>query len=136
MDVKFAFEDVGKIFLGRVYRPIAKVSLKALSSDLWTDTWMVVDTGADFTILPRHLAQKLRVSLEKDCVKDETFGVGGEQAIYLCKQKIKAKIGKLERNIPLAFFDSNDVPALLGRLGFLETFDTEFLKKHVVVFKD
>lgn len=26
-------------------------------------------------------------------------------------------------------------PELLGRLGFLETFDTEFLKSHMVVFK-
>lgn len=97
---------------------------------------MVVDTGADFTILPRHLVQKLRISLEKDCIKDQTFGVGGEQAIYLCKQRIKAKIGDIERDVPLAFFDNNEVPALLGRLGFLETIDTEFLKKHVVVFKE
>lgn len=135
MDVKFPFENVGKIFFGQVHRPIAKVSLKAITVDIWTDTWMVVDTGADFTILPRHLAQKLRISLKHDCVKDETFGVGGEQVIYLCKQKIKAKVGHIERDISLAFFDSNEVPALLGRLGFLETFDTEFLKSHVVVFR-
>lgn len=135
MDVKFPFEDVGKSLFGTVYRPIAKVSLKALTLDIWTDTWMVVDTGADFTILPRHLAGKLRISLEKDCVKDETFGVGGEQVIYLCKRKVKARIGDLERDIPLALIDSNEVPALLGRLGFLETFDTEFLKSHVVIFK-
>lgn len=135
MDVKFPFENTGKIFFGQVHRPVAKVSLKALSHDLWADAWMVVDTGADFTILPRHLAQKLRVSLEKDCFKDTTFGVGGEQTIYLCKQRIQAKIGDIERHVPLAFLDSNEVPALLGRLGFLETFDTEFLKSHVVVFK-
>lgn len=97
---------------------------------------MVVDTGADFTILPRYLAEDLHISLERDCVKDETFGVGGEQAIYLYKQKIKAKIGDVEKDIPLAFFDNNEVPALLGRLGFLETFDTEFLKEHWVVFRE
>lgn len=135
MDVRFPFEDVGKGFFGTIYRPVAKVSLKALSHDIWTDTWMVVDTGADFTILPRHLAGKLRISLEKDCIKDTTFGVGGEQAIYLCKHKIAAKVGYIARNIPLAFFDSNEVPALLGRLGFLETFDSEFLRSHVAVFK-
>ena len=136
MGVTFPFENVGKSFFGTIYRPVAKVSFKALTLDIWTDTWMVIDTGADFTILPRHLSQKLRVSLERDCVKDETFGVGGEQVIYLCKQKIKAKIGDIKRDVPLAFFDSSEVPALLGRLGFLETFDTEFLKSHVVVFKD
>lgn len=135
MAVKFSFEDVGKSFFGTVYRPVAKVSLQSFEHDIWVDSWMIVDTGADFTILPRHLAQKLRISLEHDCLKDETFGVGGEQVIYLCKQKIRAKIGDIERDIPLAFFDGNEVPALLGRLGFLETFDTEFLKNRTVVFK-
>lgn len=136
MDVKFPFEHVGKSFFGNVYRPVAKVSLRSLRDEIWTDTWMVVDSGADFTILPRHLAAKLRISLEDDCIKDTTFGVGGERAIYLCKQKVKAKLGSLSRDIPLAFIDSNEVPALLGRLGFLETFNTEFLKNHVVSFKD
>ena len=97
---------------------------------------MVVDTGADYTILPRHFSEKVRISLENDCFKDTTFGIGGEQAVYFFKKKVKAKIGQLERDIPLAFLDSNEIPALLGRLGFLETFNTEFLKTHFVVFKE
>lgn len=136
MDVKFPFEDAGKGIFGHIYRPVAKVTLKSPSIDKFVHIWMVVDTGADYTILPRHFSKKLRISLEKDCVKDTTLGVGGEQTVYFCKRKIRAKIGPLERDIPLAFLDSNEVPALLGRLGFLETFDTEFLKTHLVVFKD
>lgn len=135
MDVKFSFEDAGRSYFGRVFRPIAKVSLQSPTNALWADAWMVVDTGADFTILPRYLSKDLEISLERDCVKDTTAGVGGQRTIYLVKSKIKARIGSLERMIPLAFIDTNEVPALLGRLGFLETFDTEFLKSHVVVFK-
>lgn len=135
MDVKFPFENVGKSFFGQIFRPVAKVSLKSIKINAWTETWMVVDTGADFTILPRYLTEDLGISIENDCVKDSTFGVGGEQTIYLCKRKVNAKIGSLKRDIPLAFFDSSEVPALLGRLGFLETFDTEFLKKHILIFK-
>lgn len=135
MDVKFPFENVGKSFFGPIFRPVAKVSLKSIKINVWAETWMVVDTGADFTILPRYLTADLGISLEDDCVKDTTFGVGGQQSIYLCKKKIKAKLGEIERDIPVAFFDTNEVPALLGRLGFLETFDTEFLKSHVVVFR-
>ena len=136
MDVKFPFEEAGKNFFGKIFRPIAKVSFKSPKADIWADTWMVVDSGADFSILPHYLSNDLGISLENDCVKDTTVGVGGEQVIYLCKLKITAKIGHLERNVPLAFFDSNEVPPLLGRLGFLETFDTEFLKTHLVIFKD
>ena len=133
---KFPFEDNGKRKFGHIFRPIAKVTLKSPTTDILVDIWMIVDTGADYTILPRHFSEKLRISLERDCIKDITFGVGGEQTVYFCKNKIKAKIGNLERNVPLAFLDSNEIPALLGRLGFLETFNTEFLKTHVLVFKD
>lgn len=136
MAVKFSFENAGKSFFGTIYRPIAQISFKALRKNIWTDTWLIVDTGADFTILPGYLTEDLHISLEKDCVKSTTSGVGGEQTIYLCKTKIKAKVGSIERDVPLAFFDSNEVPALLGRIGFLETFDTEFLKTHMLVFKD
>lgn len=136
MAVKFPFEDAGKGVFGVIFRPIAKVTLHSPCIDKAVDVWMVIDTGADYTIIPRHFSKKLRISLEHDCFKDTTFGVGGEQIVYFCKKKIRAKIGVLERDIPLAFLDSNEIPALLGRLGFLETFDTEFLKSHFVIFKD
>lgn len=135
MDVKFAFEDVGGSFFGAVYRPIAKVFFKSLKNNIWTSTWMIIDTGADFSILPRYLSEDLEISLEKDCAKDTTTGVGGQQSLYLCKKRIKARLGAHERDIPLAFLDSNELPSLLGRLGFLETFNTQFLKNHFVVFK-
>lgn len=136
MGVKFPYEDARRGVFGHIYRPLAKVTLASWDKSKLIDIWMVVDTGADYTILPRHFSQKLRISLERDCFKDVTLGVGGEQTVYFCKHKIKAKIGNFEREIPLAFLDSNEVPALLGRLGFLETFNTEFLKTHFVVFKD
>ena len=135
MDVRFRFEDGEKGVFGHIYRPIAKVTFRSPHIDKSVDVWMVVDTGADYTILPRHFSEKLRISLERECFKDITFGVGGEQTIYFCKSKIKAHIGSFERDVPLAFFDNNEVPALLGRLGFLETFYTEFLKSHYVIFR-
>lgn len=136
MAISFPFEKVGKSYFGQVFRPVAKVSLKSFKDNLWTNAWMVVDSGADFTILPRYLSQDLGISLEHDCIKDTTAGVGGEQTIYLCKRKAKVKIGPFEREIPLGFLDSNEVPALLGRLGFLETFETTFHKNHTLVFKN
>lgn len=136
MDVRFPYENEGSGRFGKILRPVAKVTFTSPYVDILVDIWMVVDTGADYTILPRHFSQKLRISLEKDCSKETTFGVGGEQIVYFFKKKIKASIGKLERNIPVAFLDNNEIPALMGRLGFLETFDIEFLKTHFVVFKD
>ncbi len=136
MDVKFPYENAGDGIFGKIFRPIAKVTLQSLGTDKSVSVWMVVDTGADYTILPRHFSKKLRISLERDCIKDTTFGVGGEQTVYFCKKKIKARIGKFNRHIPLAFLDSNEIPALLGRLGFLETFNVEFLKIHSLILKE
>lgn len=136
MDVKFDFERGDKSYFGHIYRPIAKVLFQSPKKQaIWSETWMVIDTGADFTILPRFFSNDLLISLEQDCIKDVTLGVGGQSVIYLYKKKITAKIGYFVRRVPIAFFDSNEVPPLLGRLGFLETFDTEFLKHHSVIFK-
>ncbi len=136
MDVRFPYRYEGKGVFGSIYRPVAKVSLKSPKFNSWTTVWMVVDTGADFTILPKYLALDLGISLKKDCLVDTTKGVGGIQTIYLVKDKLAVKIGKVERNIPIAFFSKNDLPPLLGRLGFLESFDTQFLKSHIVIFKN
>ena len=136
MSVTFSFEDDGEMFFGKVRRPIANVAFQSPKSLIWVKTQLVVDTGADFTILPRHIAELLSISLEHDCVRDATFGIGGEQVIYLCKTRIRTKIDSMEREVPLAFFDSNEVPAIMGRLGFFETFNTEFRKELKIIFKD
>jgi len=136
MAISFDFEDEGRGRFGSIYRPVAKVSLQSSKFDTWINTWMVIDTGADFTILPKYISADLGISLEHDCILESTKGVGGEQTIYFVKSKITAKIGSLTRKIPLAFFATDELPPLLGRLGFLETFDTEFLAIHKVTFKD
>jgi len=64
MAVRFSFEDVGKSFFGKVYRPIAKVSFQSPKLGIWADTWMIIDTGADFTILPQYLSEDLAISLK------------------------------------------------------------------------
>ncbi|MEK9200460.1 MAG: retropepsin-like aspartic protease [Patescibacteria group bacterium] len=135
MDVTFGYKDEGKCFFGKILRPIAIVSFQNESTKKWLEIAMVVDTGADFSILPKYFSEDLGISLEKDCIKDSTVGVGGEQTIYLLKNRTPVKVGSISRDVPLAFFAGDEVPPLLGRLGFLETFDVEFLKSHTIVFK-
>ena len=135
MGIKFDFQYKGSSPLGEIYRPIAKVSIKSPNDKDWTLVWMIVDTGADFSILPNHFSADFGISLDDDCWKDTIKGVGGEQTIFLCKKRFHVKIDNVERYIPIAFFNNDEVPPLMGRLGFIETFDTEFLKNRTVVFK-
>ncbi len=135
MTVRFRYEHIGKHAFGDVFRPVAQVSFQSPQLGTWTTTWTIVDTGADFSILPSYIAEDLGISLENDCTIDTTSGVGGNKTIHLLKQKITAKIGTTTRQVPLAFFGTDEVPPLLGRLGFLETFNVEFLKSHTVTFQ-
>ncbi len=93
---------------------------------------MIIDTGADFTLLPVVYAWKLGIDFKRDCQKNKTYGIGGEQVVYLY-QGLETKIGEEQRKIPVGFLTHNDVPALLGRHEFLETFKVVFENK-VTIF--
>lgn len=96
---------------------------------------MIADTGADQTTIPRYLSEKLEIDLEKDCFKDRTCGVGGEREMFVLKKKFPVRLGEWAMKIPLAVLDSDEIPPLMGRLGFLETFNTLFSKKLKVTFE-
>lgn len=87
---------------------------------------MIVDTGADYTLLPRFLAPLIGIDVSTDCRKIETRGVGGKSNVYLTRKRIVARIGDFERRIPVGFLPIDDLPPLLGRHEFLETFRVVF----------
>lgn len=103
--------------LGPTRRPIAVVSFWSKLFKGWKKTTVVVDTGADYTVLPRSMAEQLGISLEKECKIASTSGIGGEENVYLLPE-IKIRIGEWERKIP----------ALLGRFASLDTFSVTFAK--------
>lgn len=92
---------------------------------------MIIDTGADYTLLPLFLAEELGVNIEKNCRAISTQGVGGASKAYLLRDKIEVKIGEYHRKIPIGFLRNDYIPPLLGRQEFLETFRVVFEKFHV-----
>lgn len=131
MPISFPFKaEVSPIF-GEIRRPVAEVFFRDKTHNLWQPVAMLVDTGADYTLLPQFLAVAFGVDLTEDCRGVTTQGVGGTSKVYLLKNKIEAKIGNLKRQIPLGFLDNDYIPPLLGRQEFLETFKVVFEKFHV-----
>lgn len=94
---------------------------------------MIVDTGADYSLLPRFLAQDLKIDLEEECKAFSTQGIGGSEKVFFLP-KIKVKLGKWERVIPVGFLERDEVPPLMGRHLFLETFETLFSSDHTGSF--
>lgn len=133
MAITFPFREEKSAILGTIHRPIARVLFWSKTGNNWVATRMIVDTGADYTLLPRFMADKLGVSLEKECKVFTTFGIGGGERVYFLP-KTKIKLGDWERIIPVGFLERNEVPPLMGRHLFLEMFETLFSSDHTVSF--
>lgn len=125
MAIKFPFEKTHSPILGTIYRPVIKVLLNSLDREHWREVWMLIDTGADYTLLPRYLAEKLGVDVKKDCQIFQTSGIGGAEKVYFLP-KIEIKLGDFKRNIPVGFLNRDEIPPLAGRHLFLETFKMLF----------
>lgn len=133
MVLKFSFKKEQSSILGTIYRPISRVLFWSRGRNGWVAVRMIIDTGADYTLLPRFMAEELGIELEKDCKIFNTYGVGGEERVYFLP-KIKVKLGEWERSIPVGFLERNEIPPLMGRHLFLETFETLFSSNHTVSF--
>lgn len=92
---------------------------------------MIIDTGADYTLLPRFLASPLGVNIYRDCKIIDTQGVGGKSQVYLLKGEIEVRLGEFKRQIPVGFLSTSYIPPLLGRQEFFETFRVVFEKFQV-----
>lgn len=135
MSISFPFREEESPSFGTIRRPVAKVFFHHHTDDIWQPVRMIIDTGADYTLLPRFLAPLLGINLEKDCKTIETRGVGGRTHVYLFNGKLPVRIGIYERKIPLGFLPLDHIPPLLGRLEFFETFRVVF-HKFTTTFQD
>lgn len=126
--VSFPYESKKSTIFKKVKRPIAAVDFWSSRFKKWISYSMIVDTGADYTILPFSDAVDLGVDLEKDCLSLETRGIGGTETVHFLKKKIKIRIGNFERDIPVGFLSRDDIPELLGRQECLDSFSVLFSK--------
>lgn len=114
--------------MGKIYRPYAVVEAFSSLTNDWESLEMVVDSGADYTLLPGKYASILGVDLQKDCLVETTLGVGGAETVYQYKN-LPIRIGSWTKQIPVGFLERNDLPALLGRLECLESIRLIFENK-------
>lgn len=79
-------------------------------------------------MLPKTYIAELGIDVKRDTKELLTRGVGGSSRVYLLDKKHRVKLGDWERQIPLGFLDAPDIPPLLGRQNFMETFRFTFYK--------
>lgn len=132
-EVVFRFEEKQTKLLGVTYRPMAEVGFWSEPDQSWLLVRMLIDTGADFTLLPKFWARLLGIDL-RDAQVERTSGLGGWEVVYFVPN-VRVKLGEWERVIPVGFADSDRVPPLLGRHLFFETFETTFVGKSQITIK-
>ena len=91
------------------------------------ETIALLDSGADFSAVPRGIAEILGINLNGD--KIPTHGIGGKADTI--KTKINLTIEKdheaYNLTIPISVvLDDYDFPVILGREGFFNEFIIEF----------
>ncbi len=121
MKLTFPFEPETSGLFGHVYRPVIQCDFWSLRLQKWITIDTLIDTGADYSLLPHFLAYNLGIDLKKDCKRIQTMGVGGGETVYFYP-KCKIHLGRRSFFIPLGFLSHDDIPALLGRQECLDRF--------------
>jgi predicted aspartyl protease len=94
----------------------------------------LVDSGADFTLLPRSLADEIGIDLKK-CPTSKTLGVEGK-GIKIHHSQVRIRIGHLENRIRCAFAPHDHIPPLLGRLDIFSSYNITFsAEKMSIIFR-
>ena len=84
----------------------------------------VLDSGADFTLVPRSAAELLGVDLS-GARKMTARGIEGS-GVSAQLAEITLRIGDVEFGVPCLFSSNENTPYLLGRMGLFSRFNITF----------
>lgn len=118
--VSFPFERV-LTPIGFVWIPVARVTVSAGGRRLDLD--MIVDTGADLTMIPRQIGSDSGFRAGR-AAPSSLCGISGGAAYFL--KSARLSIGPFHFPARVAWVQSDDAPILLGRTDALEKLVVEF----------
>ncbi len=84
----------------------------------------ILDSGADYTMVPRHMAAKVGVDLAA-ARKLRIKGIEGS-GVAAGMAQMTVRIGPHDVELPCLFSFGERVPFLLGRMGFFSRFNVTF----------
>lgn len=125
MKISFPYEKEHSKIFGEIRRPVSVASFWSNKFNRYISVSLIVDTGADYTLLPVSKAEDLGVDLKRDCKIFNTLGIGGVEKVHLVP-KLKMQLGGKEIFIPVGFLKRDDIPPLLGRYKCLDNFSVLF----------
>ncbi len=118
---------------GRIVNPRILLPLK--TSTGWIDIWLLLDSGADTTMLTLSMAKEYGLQYNPR-EKTKLFGIG-DLGIFAYPGVVKLNFGKnYQLKIRCYFIDAEDSTLLLGRLDIFDKFDITFnYSKKQIIFE-
>lgn len=113
--------------LNRYYGKVCEVGLVVevwLPSKGYQPFEFALDSGADCTLVPRHLATLTGIHLPST-PNAEVYGVSGKP-MPAYKGHLKLRIKSEEFEVRCLFTESDKTPLLLGRIDFFPLFNVHF----------
>ncbi|MEK6860165.1 MAG: hypothetical protein AABX54_05115 [Nanoarchaeota archaeon] len=107
----------------KIYRPMIPLRIKAKES---FDALAILDSGSDITIIPKEIAEVIRVDYKND---NSISGISGFP-IRAKEGKVNIEFGKGREiyifEIPVLVPEKENLAVIIGRLGFFEQFKITF----------
>lgn len=124
-EIQFKGKEIEISDFGIKWIPTAQVRL--LTNEETYLCEMLVDSGADITLIPRRLGEFLGFSLDGEKIR-EIRGIG-EGAIPYTIRTMQIKIGEYFIQARIGITLIEEVPLILGRLDVFDHFNIEFRQK-------
>jgi hypothetical protein len=107
---------------GEVYEPTIPVEI--IGPNKTVEALMVVDSGADISLLPHWVAEIVGLHLNSENRRD-IHGIGDESIPYIL-DTVRMRIADSEITPRIAWALGEEVPFVLGRLDVFKEFSIEF----------
>ena len=127
MKISFPYKSEPSHIFGSVKRPVAEVAFWSERRKRWLNYNMIIDTGADYALLPYSASNDLAINLEEEAKEFSTFGIGGSEKVFLVRE-YKIRIEDINLVVPVGFLRRDDIPPLLGRQECLNNLDLRFFQ--------
>jgi len=125
VSIVFPLSDVNTKF-GTIPTPLLTISV--LTKFGYQSYQFLFDTGADFTMLPRYMAEDIGVNT-KTLPQIRSYGIE-DRGINVFIGKIKVKFASEELTVRCLFSEKDTTPFLLGRIDIFTHFNIAFDNIH------
>jgi len=107
---------------GPLLTPFIELELSTVYG--WRPQWFLVDTGAEFTVVPGSIADMTGIDLNR-CAKEYSIGIEG-RPVPARVGTITLRFGMEVISVRCHFLTAKDTPYLLGRMDLFSNFDIFF----------